>query len=452
MTGRVVLVAGPPWSGVSSLAAALRPRLPGHTVTEFDSTESGAGAAPDAVLFVVSAVCPLLRSDLAVLDAAASRTDLVIGVVTRIDVHHGWRAVLAADAESTGAHAVRYRRMAWVGAAAAPATGEPVLTDLLAVLVPALADPESGLRNTLRRTETRLRAQIASAAAPDAVAVDLHRRREAVLRETRRAGAARSVALANRMRQARIDLGLLSRRQCAAARDSLAVEAAGWRRGRPDFVSSARDRAADVVAVLDSRVTDRVCGIAEEFDLRAPSAPEPAAAPDIGAPVLTSRRLQMQLMAVLGAGFGLGVAMAAGRLLAGLAPDAAVPTAAVSGLLGLLVMVWVVGIRGLLHDRAQLDRWVATLTATLREEVEAVIAGRLLAAETHLAAELAAHTETAARRGADRVAELDEALRARAAARAATARSADRRLSALNCALRAVRNELNRSNSGNDRF
>ena len=49
-------------------------------------------------------------------------------------------------------------------------------------------------------------------------------------------------------------------------------------------------------------------------------------------------------------------------------------------------------------------------------------------------------------------AELDEALRARAAARAATARSADRRLSALNCALRAVRNELNRSNSGNDRF
>ena len=52
-------------------------------------------------------------------------------------------------------------------------------------------------------------------------------------------------------------------------------------------------------------------------------------------------------------------------------------------------------------------------------EVEAVIAGRLLAAETHLAAELAVCSETAARRGADRVAELDEALRARAAARAA---------------------------------
>jgi hypothetical protein len=90
-----VLVTGPWLAGVSGVVAALRDRLPEHAFVE--STDLLAGEAPTAVVFVVSAAAALTESDCALLDAATADTDVVIGVVSKIDVHRNWRIVLTAD-------------------------------------------------------------------------------------------------------------------------------------------------------------------------------------------------------------------------------------------------------------------------------------------------------------------------------------------------------------------
>ena len=147
-------------------------------------------------------------------------------------------------------------------------------------------------------------------------------------------------------------------------------------------------------------------------------------------------------MMLLGAGFGLGVALAASRLFTGLAPGLTAVGALAGGLLGLLLTVWVVGIRGLLHDRALLDRWVGRVTATLREDAEALVATRVLAAEVDFAGQAAAADERTAMETARRLDALDARLRERAVAAARTASAAERRLPALRAALAAIHADL----------
>ena len=48
-----------------------------------------------AVVFVVSAAAHLTESDCALLDAAAEHTDVVVGMVSKIDVHRAWRDTLS---------------------------------------------------------------------------------------------------------------------------------------------------------------------------------------------------------------------------------------------------------------------------------------------------------------------------------------------------------------------
>ena len=127
-----VLVAGPWLAGTSSVVAALRDRLPECSVLEAD--ELAAGEAPVAVVFVVSATAPLTESDCALLDVVAADTDAVIGVVSKIDVHRTWREVLDADRALLTERAARYGDVVWVGAAAAPDLGPPVVDDLVATL------------------------------------------------------------------------------------------------------------------------------------------------------------------------------------------------------------------------------------------------------------------------------------------------------------------------------
>ena len=117
----VVLVTGPWLSGVTSVAAALRERIPQHTFVE--SLELGPGDAPMAVVFVVSASAPLTESDCALLDAAAENADAVVGAVTKIDVHLTWRDVVRQPGKA-GRARTRYLRAPWVGVAAAPDRGD----------------------------------------------------------------------------------------------------------------------------------------------------------------------------------------------------------------------------------------------------------------------------------------------------------------------------------------
>jgi hypothetical protein len=141
----VVLVTGPWLAGTTSLVAALRELMPEHTFVEAD--ELAPAHAPSAVVFVVSAITPVTESDCALVDLATNYTDLIIGVVAKIDAHRNWREVLAADRTKLAARAPRYQHVQWVGAAAAPDLGEPRLDELVGLLRQRLADPDVARRN-----------------------------------------------------------------------------------------------------------------------------------------------------------------------------------------------------------------------------------------------------------------------------------------------------------------
>jgi hypothetical protein len=208
----VVLVTGPWMAGVSAVAAALRERLPQSTFVE--STGLAPGEAPMAVVFVVSAAAHLTGSDCTLLDAAAENTDVVVGVVSKIDVHRGWRDVVAADRDALAAHAARYARLPWVGAAALPDLGEPEVDDLVRTVSDALADSDILRRNRLRAWDSRLR-MVTRRLDRDVDGVgrrarvdSLREQRGRALRERRRTRTERSITLHGQIQQARVQLSL----------------------------------------------------------------------------------------------------------------------------------------------------------------------------------------------------------------------------------------------------
>jgi len=443
----VVLVTGPWLAGTSSLIAALRERMPERTFVEAD--ELGPANAPTAVVFAVSAITALTESDCALVDLAANYTDLVVGVVTKIDAHRSWRDVLAADRALLASRASRYQHVQWVGAAAAPDLGDPMLDELVGVLQQRLADPEVARRNRLRAWEVRLDTAIeryrSDAAGSDRQArvAALRKNRDDILRGRRLSKSERTIALRSHIQQARVQLTYFARNRCTSVRAELQEDASNTtRRKLAAFESYVRTRAAEVVDEVDDGITTHLGDVATELGLPTPEPPPPAPRPEVSPPPLKSRRLETQLTMVVGAGFGFGVALAITRLFAGLAPGLTVAGLVAGGLVGLLLTVWVVGIRGLLQDRAVLDRWITDVTAMLRSTVEERVATRVLAAETALTSDLAARDEVESATAADRVAEIDTELREHAAATAKAAVVRDRRLPPLQQALDAVRSAL----------
>jgi hypothetical protein len=448
----VVLVTGPWLAGTTSLIDALRERMPEHTFVESD--ELGPTHAPAAVVFVVSAIAPLTESDCALVDLAANYTDLIIGVVAKIDAHRNWRDVLAADRAQLAARAPRYQHVQWVGAAAAPDLGEPRLDELVGVLRQRRTDPDVQRRNRLRAWEVRLQTVIdryqSDAAGSDRQArvTALRKKRDDILRGRRLSKSERTIALRSQIQQARVQLTYFARNRCTSVRAELQEDASNMGRRRlGQFEGYVRTRAEEVIEEVDEGITTHLGDVATELGLPAPVPPLPLAAPEVSQPPLKSRRLETQLTTILGAGFGFGVALAVTRLFAGLAPGLTIAGLVAGGLVGLLLMVWVVGIRGLLQDRAVLDRWVTDVTATLRSAVEERVATRVLAAETELTSDLAARDEVESAIAADRVAEIDADLREHAVATAKAAVVRDRRLPPLQQALDAVRAELYGSGS-----
>ncbi|WKG03783.1 hypothetical protein [Mycolicibacterium sp. HK-90] len=455
-TRDVVLVAGPWLAGSTSVMAALRDRMPQTVFVE--STELVAGEAPAAVVFVVSAAAPMTESDCALVDLASRYTDLVVGVVSKIDAHRDWRDVRDADSAILTERDARYARMPWVGVAAAPDLGEPQLDELVDLLSAQLADPDIARRNRLRAWETRLEAVIgryeADGSGADRQArVDVLRERRVELARARRlTRTERSIALRSQLQQARVQLGYFARNRCNSVRTELQEDVAGINRRRiPAFEEYVRRRAEEVVHDVDEGVTQHLSGVATELELTAPPPmasagaglpAQPAVVPVLPSPPLKSRTPETRLMLVLGGGFGLGVAVAVSRLLAGAAPKLAVAGLVVGAVVGLLLAVWVVGTRGLLHDRAVLDRWVGEITTTLRSAVEELVATRVLAAESALTAESAAREETESAAAAEKTAAIDAELREHAIATARAAAQRDRRIPPLRRALGAVRADL----------
>lgn len=453
-TRDVVLVTGPWLAGTTSLIAALRERLP--DVTFVEAGELSVVEAPIAVVFVVSAVARLTESDCALLDVAAANTDLVIGVVSKIDAHRNWRDVLAADRQALIAHDARYRDVSWIGVAAAPDLGEPKI-DELAERLGHLGDARLARRNRLRAWETRLLTVMrryeedAAGVGRNARIDELRERRSATVRDRRLSKSERTIALRSQIQQARVQLSYFARNRCTSVRAELQEDASNWghlplagesRRKLGAFESYVRTRTEEVVEEVDEGTTTHLGDVATELGLSAPPPPPPPEHPEVSPPPLKSRRLETQLGMILGAGFGLGVALAVTRLFAGLAPGLTIAGLVAGGLVGLLLTAWVVGIRALLQDRAVLDRWVTDVTATLRSTVEERVATRVLAAETAFTSDLAVRDEVESAAAADRIAEIDAELREHAVAAAKAAVVRDRRLPTLQQALDAVRAEL----------
>ncbi|ULE34579.1 hypothetical protein [Mycobacterium sp. IDR2000157661] len=443
----VVLVAGPRLAGTTSVVSALRDRIPEQVFVE----ELPRADAPAAVVFVVSAAAVLTESDCGVLDSAAVNTDLVIGVVSKIDAYRDWREVLAGNRALLAARARRYAPVSWVGSAAAPDLGEPLVDELVGLLRQRMAEPALTQRNRLRAWESHLQ-ELIDHCRGDAAGADgrvrvaaLHQARDRITRDQRSARAKRIVTLRAQLQQARVRLGYMARNRCASVRAELTGDvSARSRRRLRGFEAHVRERVAEVVDELDRGITEQLADVARRLELPAVPVPSPPSPPAIGPPPTGARGLETQLTAILGAGFGLGVALVVTRLLAG---PAAGPTAGglvAGGLVGLVLTLWVIGIRGLLHDRAVLDRWVTDVTNTLRYAAEEHVATRILAAETVLTstAEDRGQRESAA--AEDRMAQIDAELRQYATLSARSAVGRDRRLPLLQRALDAVRAERTR--------
>ncbi|GFG73936.1 hypothetical protein [Mycobacterium botniense] len=443
----VVLVTGPWLAGVSSVVAALRDRLPQYAFVE--SNDLAAGDAPTAVVFVVSAAAPLTASDCALLDVAAADTDVVIGVVSKIDVHRKWRDVLAGDRELLAAHAPRYHRVRWVGVAAAPELGEPHLDDLVAALEEQLGDPDVARRNRLRAWESRLNTvarryhRDAEGAGRRARVQALREQRSTIVRQRRMAKTERTIALRSQIQQARVQLSYFARSRCSSVRGELQEDITGLtRRKLPEFEAYARERIEQVLTEVDEGATAHLTDVAQALAVTAdpPSAERPRL--EIPRPPLRSRRLETRLMMLLGAGFGLGVALTLSRLVTHLAPGLTLAGTAACVVIGLAVTVWVVGTRGLLHDRAVLDRWVGDAIASLRSAVEQLVATRVLAAESVLSTALGEQDELDNAKVTRQVSMIDTELREHAIAGARAAALRDREMPTLQAALEAVRAEL----------
>jgi hypothetical protein len=398
MTG--ILVTGPWFAGSTSLAVALRGRLPDLVIAE------SAEEAPAAVIFVASAVAPLTASDCALLDGAAADTDLVIGAVNKVDVHRNWGDVLAADADIAAAHDTRYADMVWVGVAAAPQRGEPRLDELVDALERGLACGLLARRNRLRVEQTRLRHAVRRQET-------LQQERSEILRRHRLAKSERTISLRSRIAQARVQLAYFCRNRCASVRGELVEDASTVVRRRiPAFEEYVARRVDDVVAEVHDGAGEQLADLAAEFGLAVPVDGPPPDRPLIAGPPLSGDNLETRLMMLFGVILGVGVALTLSRLAADLARAYTLAGAAAGAVVGLAAAVWVFGVRRTLRDRAVLDRWVADVINELRPALEQLVATRVLHAESALSAHLARRHDAESAAVADRVGVIDGELRA----------------------------------------
>ncbi|MGB0970087.1 MAG: hypothetical protein ACPGVG_03870 [Mycobacterium sp.] len=448
----VVLVAGPPSAGVTSLIEQLRRRIPGHSFLE--ARDVDASVVPAAVVFVVSAVAPVTASDCALADRVAARSDVVVAAVSKVDDHRDWRGVLALNRERLAACAERFRQVPWVAAAAAPRLGEPRVDDLVDLVKRALRAPESARRNSLRSSEFRLCAEIsrvdaeaASAGRRSQVAA-LRERREGLMGQRLLAGAEASIALRSRIQQARVRLMFSVRSRCAIGRTELLDMVAGGTRWRPftDVEECVRRRCRGILADVDDQITAHVKAVAADLRVAEPPRPPSDEMVRFADPRARSGRLDTQLMAVLGTGFGLGVTLLVSRLFAGLAPEATVAGLVAGGVVGLAITVWVVRSRGLLQYRAVLERWVNEVIGTVRDRAEERVASRMLVAETALLSAYLARADAQRRATGRCIAEIDAEIREHTCAIARAEAHRKNEMPSLLRSLRTVRDELAEQN------
>jgi len=428
-----VLVTGPAMSGATALADSLRTVFGDVVVTE----RLAAGQQPAAVVFVVSATAPLAPSDCELLDAAFAVTDVVIGVVSKIDAHRTWRDVLEVNRRIVARHSDRYVGVPWVGAAAAPDLGAPMLADLVEWLRSALTDGATPRRNQLRATESWLVESIGrldrSVLESDAHLADLRGRRSAVVHAARSARSTRVLAVRTQSHHTRGQLLHYVRNRCLSTRGEMrrAVSAVGCR-DRGAVARLVRDRAD---AVVDDVVQEAERRLDSSGGLRRPSV-------SIAAAPRASATLEIRLAYLVGAGFGLGIALTMRRLLLELTPGGAAPGAIASALAGIGLAVWMIRSRRLLADRSVLDQWTAETFGCLRADLEEWVSARVLDAETAWNAAAVAQEVAEASAIDAELASIDRAIGEHRSLRSRALAVRERQVPVIRGALAAVRAEL----------
>jgi hypothetical protein len=98
--------------------------------------------------------------------------------------------------------------------------------------------------------------------------------------------------------------------------------------------------------------------------------------------------------------------------------------------------------RGLLRDRALLDRWAGEATAQVQSAVEQLVATRVLAAESSLTAAQSEQDEGESTRVAEQVSVIDTELREHSVVGARAAALRGKEMPTLQAALELVRIEL----------
>ncbi len=382
VTRDAVAVVGPARSGTTGLAAALASRLPSHPVLEVDRL--GPGDRPAVVVFVVSSAAPMTASQAVLLDNAASTTDAVVAVVSKIDVHRTWPQVLAANRAHLQRLDGRHRATAWLGVAAAPEVGPPRLDELVDAVRAMLARSDLERRNMLRARHSQLSSRIRDCERGAAV----RRSHAAVLRQRLQIRTERAIAVRAGLRQVRLHLSGHVRSQCVALRTELQQSAVAASPDRVErFCREAGRRAAELCGDLDRAVVDQLssveqgCGLAlaSGWDSGLASATRPGL--EVSVPPPHRGGLEDRLAVLLGAGFGLGAAVTLQRVVSALAPRWTALAVAGCLTLGAVLGWWVVRIRRSLSTRAALDRWATEFAASLRAALDERVAAALLAAE-----------------------------------------------------------------------
>lgn len=351
-----VLVLGPPLSGVSTAAALLRDRLDGCVVIE--PAGLPAGRRPDVVVFLASAAAPMTACERALLMAVADRTDAIVAAVTKVDVHRTWREVLDANRASAQQRLGRRRPVPWVGVAAGTEIGPPIVADLVIEVRRQLA----------RRREQRRNA-------------DEHPR------------AVRSSAGRVHIQQTRIRLAGHARRRCAQLQAELQEGVGAVSLGAaPEFESRAARLAAYVVEEFETVVGQHLQELCAATGIPEVALPR---MPALQLPRPRDSAAEDRLAAVLGTGFGLGVTLTAGRLMADAIP-AGLPAGGVAlpvcGAAGVVLTWWVVRTRRLVTLRASMARRAGDVAAGVRSTLDE----RVLAIESAL---LSAHLDVLVRGG-----------------------------------------------------
>ena len=180
----------------------------------------------------------------------------------------------------------------------------------------------------------------------------------------------RTIALRSQIQQARVQLAYFARNRCTSVRSELQEDASSLTTARlPEFETYVGARLNEVVDRGGRGTTAHFSDVATEFEL---TTEPPAAAPP---PTVAGAAAEVPSAgdpADDGAGRRLRVGGRAdvSRLLAGLASGLTIAGLVAGGVVGLLLTVWVVGMRGLFSDRAVLDRWVGEVTSALQSAVE----------------------------------------------------------------------------------